>query len=104
MAIIHLFVSVSYLVCFLLLHCSKISVWSGEIIIVCVDHDRANLFFVLIEERSSNLKKKYGGRYIKRKMISKGNYSRLAHSLVQYCPKQSACVENLRPEDYSSPE
>ena len=36
MAIIHLFVSIGYL-CFLLLHCSKISVWSGEIIIVCVD-------------------------------------------------------------------
>ena len=29
--------SIGYLVCFLLLHCSKISVWSGEIIIVCVD-------------------------------------------------------------------
>ena len=37
MAIIHLFVSIGYLVCFLLLHCSKISVWGGEIIIVCVD-------------------------------------------------------------------
>ena len=35
-------------------------------------------------------------------MISKGNYSRLAHSLVQYFPKQS-CADNLRPEDYSSP-
>ena len=52
--IIHFFESIGYLVCFLLLHCSKISVWSGEIIIVCVDHDRANLFFVLIEEQSSN--------------------------------------------------
>ena len=37
MAIIHLFVSIGYLVCFILLHCYKISVWSGEIIIVCVD-------------------------------------------------------------------
>ena len=37
MAIIHLFVSIGYLVCFLLLHCCKISVWGGEIIIVCVD-------------------------------------------------------------------
>ena len=35
--ITHLFVSIGYLVCFILLHCSKISVWSAEIIIVCVD-------------------------------------------------------------------
>ena len=33
MAIIHLFESIGYLVCFLLLHCSKMYVWSGEITI-----------------------------------------------------------------------
>ena len=49
---------------------------------VSIKKYRADLFFGLIDELKV-LIKKIGGRYTKRKMISKGNYSRLAHSLVQ---------------------